>query len=144
MGAWYYTRPSLPISIKYKQRIRVKRYVKLFTSVDDLGGGPPGLPLLFVGAAAAALGPPPAGSTATVPASTDTHRKKSFSIFPSPAGMSFTKLSLGGNIDVINKLFPPRESLVSDTRLETGISKRYRILYFVTNTIPFLFFTFLQ
>ncbi len=25
------------------------------------------------------------------------HRKKSFSIFPSPAGMSLTKLSLGGN-----------------------------------------------
>ncbi len=42
------------------------------------------------------------------------HRKKSFSVFPSPAGMSLTKLSLGGNIDVIHKLFPPRESLVSD------------------------------
>ncbi len=42
------------------------------------------------------------------------HRKKSFSIFPSPAGMSFTKLSMGGNNDVIYKLFPPRESLVSD------------------------------
>jgi hypothetical protein len=28
-------------------------------------------------------------------------RKKSFTIFPSPAGMSFTKLSLGGNNDVI-------------------------------------------
>jgi hypothetical protein len=37
------------------------------------------------------------------------HRKKSFSIFPSPAGMSLTKLSLGGNNDVIYKLFPPRE-----------------------------------
>jgi hypothetical protein len=42
------------------------------------------------------------------------HRKKYFSIFPSPAGMSLTKLSLGGNNDVINKLFPPKESLVSD------------------------------
>jgi hypothetical protein len=42
------------------------------------------------------------------------HRKKSFSIFPSPAGMSLTKLSLGGNNDIIYKLFPPRESLVSD------------------------------
>jgi hypothetical protein len=40
--------------------------------------------------------------------------KKGFSIFPFPAGMSFTKLSLGGNNDVIYKLFPPRESLVSD------------------------------
>jgi hypothetical protein len=42
------------------------------------------------------------------------HRKKSLSIFLSPAGMSLTKLSLGGNYDVIYKLFPPRESLVSD------------------------------
>ncbi len=42
------------------------------------------------------------------------HRKRSFSIFPSPAGMSPTKLSMGGNNKVINKLFPPRESLVSD------------------------------
>ncbi len=42
------------------------------------------------------------------------HCKKSFSIFPSLAGMSLTKLSLGGNNDVIYKLFPPRESLVSD------------------------------
>jgi hypothetical protein len=42
------------------------------------------------------------------------HRKKSFLIFPSPAGMSLTKLSLGGNNDVRDELFPPRESLVSD------------------------------
>ncbi len=35
-------------------------------------------------------------------------------IFPSPAGMSLTKLSQGGNYDVIYKLFPSRESLVSD------------------------------
>jgi hypothetical protein len=42
------------------------------------------------------------------------HRKKSFSIYPSPAGMSLTKLFLGGNNDVIYTLFPPRESLVSD------------------------------
>jgi hypothetical protein len=42
------------------------------------------------------------------------HRKKSFSIFPSPAGMLLTKLSLGGNNDVIYKLFPPRESFESD------------------------------
>jgi hypothetical protein len=40
--------------------------------------------------------------------------KKRFVIFPSPAGMSLTKLSLGGNNDVVYKLFPPRESLVSD------------------------------
>ncbi len=48
------------------------------------------------------------------------HRKKSFSIFPSPAGMSITKLSLGGNNDVIYKLFPPRESLVSDLPAGNG------------------------
>ncbi len=40
--------------------------------------------------------------------------KNCFSIFPSQAWISFTKLSLGGNNDVIYKLFPPRESLVSD------------------------------
>jgi hypothetical protein len=42
------------------------------------------------------------------------HRKKSFLIFPSPAAMSLTKLSLGGNYDVIYKSFLPRDSLVSD------------------------------
>jgi hypothetical protein len=44
----------------------------------------------------------------------------SFSIFPSPAGMSLTKLSLGGNNDVIYKLFPPRESLVSNIPAGNG------------------------
>ncbi len=42
------------------------------------------------------------------------HRKKSFSIFPSPAEMSLTKVSLGGNNLYLTSLFPPRESLVSD------------------------------
>jgi hypothetical protein len=42
------------------------------------------------------------------------HRKKGFSIFPSPAGMSLTKLSLGMNNLYMTSLFPPRESLVSD------------------------------
>ncbi len=36
--------------------------------------------------------------------------KKRLSIFPSPAGMSLTKLFLAGVI----KLFPARESLISD------------------------------
>ncbi len=36
--------------------------------------------------------------------------KKMLAIFPSPAEMSLTKLSLAG----INQLFPVRESLVSD------------------------------
>jgi hypothetical protein len=34
--------------------------------------------------------------------------------------MSLTKLSLGGNNDVIYKLFPPRESLVSDIPAGNG------------------------
>ncbi len=42
------------------------------------------------------------------------HLKKSFSIFPSPAGISLTKLSLGGKKFYMTSLFPPRESLVSD------------------------------
>jgi hypothetical protein len=42
------------------------------------------------------------------------HHKKIFSIFPSPDGTSLTKLSLGGNNDVIFKLFLPRKSLESD------------------------------
>jgi hypothetical protein len=42
------------------------------------------------------------------------HCKKSFSIFPSLAGISLTKLSMGGNNLYMTSLFPPRESLVSD------------------------------
>jgi hypothetical protein len=59
------------------------------------------------------------------------HRKKSFTIFPSSAGMSVTKLSLGGKYDVIYKLFPPSDSLVIDrSRLGTGISKLFlRCIY---------------
>ncbi len=40
------------------------------------------------------------------------HRKKSFSIFPSPAGMPLTKL--GENNLYMTSLFPPRESFISD------------------------------
>jgi hypothetical protein len=46
--------------------------------------------------------------------------KKGFSIFPFPAGMSLTKLSLGGNNNVIYKLFPSSESLVSDIPAAEG------------------------
>ncbi len=45
-----------------------------------------------------------------------TYTVKKVSVFPSPAGMSRTKLSFAGDI----KLFPARESLVSDIRLGTG------------------------
>ncbi len=52
------------------------------------------------------------------------HRKKSFSIFPSPAGMSLTKLAPGGNNDIRYKLFPPRKSLVSDIPAGDGNIKK--------------------
>jgi hypothetical protein len=40
--------------------------------------------------------------------------------------MSLTKLSLGGNNDVIYKLFPPRESLVGDIPAGDGVSARLK------------------
>ncbi len=53
--------------------------------------------------------------------------------------MSLTKLSLGGNNDVIykKKLFPPRESLVSDIPAgKTGISKSffYGVTFYLSET----------
>jgi hypothetical protein len=42
------------------------------------------------------------------------HRKKKDREFPLPSRDVSTKLSLGGNNDVINELFLPRGSLVSD------------------------------
>ncbi len=39
--------------------------------------------------------------------------------------MSLSKLSLGGNNDVIYEIFPPRESLVNDIPARTGISKSF-------------------
>jgi hypothetical protein len=45
------------------------------------------------------------------------HCKKWFAIFPSPAGMSLTKLF---NVNLNYKLFPARESLVSDILAENG------------------------
>jgi hypothetical protein len=41
--------------------------------------------------------------------------------------MSLTKLSLGGNNDVIYKLFPPRESLVSD--IPSGDGNMEKLFY---------------
>jgi hypothetical protein len=53
------------------------------------------------------------------------HRKKRFTSFPSPAGMSLTKLPLGRINSVMMSLFPPRESLVHvvTSRLGTGNSR---------------------
>jgi hypothetical protein len=42
------------------------------------------------------------------------HRKKKVREFPVPSRNVTTKLSLGGNNDVITELFLPRGSLVSD------------------------------
>ena len=42
------------------------------------------------------------------------HRKKKVREFPVPSRNFTTKLSLGGNNDVITELFLPRGSLVSD------------------------------
>ncbi len=53
------------------------------------------------------------------------HRKKRFTSFPSPAGMSLTKLPLGRNNSVMTSLFPPRESLVVTSRLGTGKSRTF-------------------
>ncbi len=55
------------------------------------------------------------------------HRKKRFTSFPSPAGMSLTKLplGLGRNNSVMTSLFPPRESLVVTFRLGTGNSRSF-------------------
>jgi hypothetical protein len=53
------------------------------------------------------------------------HRKKRFTSFPSPAGMSLTKLPLGRNDSVMTSLFPPKESLVVTSRLGTGNSRTF-------------------
>ncbi len=45
------------------------------------------------------------------------HRKKRFTSFPSPAGMSLTKLPLGRNNSVMTSLFPSMESLIVTSRL---------------------------
>ncbi len=57
--------------------------------------------------------------------SSSIHRKKRFTSFPSPAGMSLTKLPLGRNNSVMTSLFPPRESLVVTSWLGTGNSRTF-------------------
>ncbi len=59
------------------------------------------------------------------PGSVCLHRKKRFTSFPSPAGMSITKLPLGRNNSVMTSLFPPRESLVVTSRLGMGNSRAF-------------------
>ncbi len=63
------------------------------------------------------------------------HRKKRFTSFPSPAGMSPTKLPLGRNNSVMTSLFPPRESLVVTSRLETGNSRTFFFTVYCIDSI---------
>ncbi len=55
------------------------------------------------------------------------HRKKKVREFPVPSRDVTTKLSLGGNNDVITELFLPRGSLVSD--IPAGDGKLVNIFY---------------
>jgi hypothetical protein len=57
------------------------------------------------------------------------HRKKKVREFPVSSRDVTTKLSLGGNNDVIIKLFLPRESLVSD--IPAGDGKLVNLFYSV-------------
>jgi hypothetical protein len=52
--------------------------------------------------------------------------------------MSFTKLSLGGNKDVMHKLFLPRESLVSDIPAGDGNIEKlfYGVFLFKLGILP--------
>jgi hypothetical protein len=85
----------------------------------------------------------------TILFATYVHRKKCFSIFPSPAGMSLTKHSLGGNNDVIFKLYPP---LVSDipagdvniVKLFLGCTLSSSCPSFLASSLPFFPFVLLS
>ncbi len=63
------------------------------------------------------------------------HCKKRLAVFPSPAGMSLTKLSLARNNLLIN-LFPAMESLVSDIPDEDAIA----IIFFTVCLYFYVFF----
>jgi hypothetical protein len=58
------------------------------------------------------------------------HRKKKVREFPVPRRDVTTKLSLGGNNDVISELFLPRGSLVSD--IPAGDGKLVNLFYGVS------------
>jgi hypothetical protein len=55
------------------------------------------------------------------------HRKKKVREFPVPRRDVTTKISMGGNNDVITELFLPRESLVSD--IPAGDGKLVNLFY---------------
>ncbi len=58
---------------------------------------------------------------------------KKVTIFPSPAGMSLTKLSMGGKYEVIYKLFLPRERLISE--IPAGDGNIEKLFYGVLDNI---------
>jgi hypothetical protein len=62
------------------------------------------------------------------------HRKKKVREFPIPSRDVTTKLSLGGNNDIITELFLPRGSLVSDVpaidgKLMNGVSHKMDLTF---------------
>jgi hypothetical protein len=63
------------------------------------------------------------------------HRKKKVREFPVPSRDVTTKLSLGGNNDVITEWFLPRGSLVSD--IPAGDGKLVNLFYGVYCTVYF-------
>jgi hypothetical protein len=65
------------------------------------------------------------------------HRKKKVREFPVPRRDVTTKLSLGGNNDVITELFLPRGSLVSD--IPAGDGKLVHLFYGVARHFVYLF-----
>jgi hypothetical protein len=59
-------------------------------------------------------------------------------MFPSTAGMSLTKHAMGGNNNVIYKLFPPRYSLVSDILARDGNIEK--LFFDGVRSIPYITF----
>jgi hypothetical protein len=56
-----------------------------------------------------------------------------YQLFPPRESLASTKLSLGGNNDVIYQLFPPRESLASD--ILAGDGNIEKLFYGVTSSL---------
>jgi hypothetical protein len=67
------------------------------------------------------------------------HSKKKVREIPLPSRNVTTKLSLGGNIDVITELFQPRGSLVSD--IPAGDGKLVNLFYGVVFLFENVFFS---
>ena len=70
------------------------------------------------------------------------HRKKKVREFPVPSRDVTTKLSLGGNNDVITELFLPRGSLVSDIPAGDGRLVNLFLRCMTLHPIPLNFLTY--